>query len=111
MKRRCFVQVAGGTALAWPLAAHAQRASLPVIGYLSGVAREESEPRLAASRRGLAQAGYSEGRNVVIEFRWADGDYDRLPALAAELVRRPVDVLVATGGPRSVLLRADEVIR
>ena len=103
MKRRCFVQVAGGTALAWPLAAHAQRALLPVIGYLSGVAREESEPRLAAFRRGLAQAGYSEGRNVVIEFRWADGDYDRLPALAAELVRRPVDVLVATGGPRAVL--------
>jgi putative ABC transport system substrate-binding protein len=71
-----------------------------VIGYLSGVSRAESEDRLAAFRRGLGQAGYSEGRNVAIEFRFADGDYTRLPALASELVRLPATVIVAVGGSR-----------
>jgi putative ABC transport system substrate-binding protein len=103
MKRRELIQTVGGTALVWPLAAGAQRPSMPVIGYLSGVSRAESEDRLAAFRKGLSQSGYNEGRNVAIEFRWADGDYDRLPALAAELVRQPVTILVATGGPRAVL--------
>jgi putative ABC transport system substrate-binding protein len=72
-----------------------------VIGYLSGASRAESEDRLAAFRRGLGQAGYSEGRNVAIEFRFADGDYTRLPALATELVRLPVGLIVAVGGPRA----------
>jgi putative ABC transport system substrate-binding protein len=71
-----------------------------VIGYLSGVSRAESEDRLAAFRRGLGQAGYSEGRNVAIEFRFADGDYTRLPVLASELVRLPATVIVAVGGSR-----------
>jgi putative ABC transport system substrate-binding protein len=93
----------GGLALAGPLAGHAQRGPVSTIGYLSGVGRDEAVDRLAAFRRGLADAGYREGRNVAIEFRWADGRYDRLPGLAAELVRRPVDVLVASGGPRAVL--------
>ena len=72
-----------------------------MIGYLSGAARVDSEDRLLSFRRGLAQAGYVDGRNVVIETRWSDGDYGRLTAMAAELVRRPVDLIVATGGPRA----------
>jgi putative ABC transport system substrate-binding protein len=103
MKRRWFVRTAGGMSIGWALAAHAQQASIPVIGYLSGVSRDESADRLAAFLRGLNQAGYREGRNVAIEFRWAGGNYDRLPALAAELVRQSVTILVATGGPRAVL--------
>jgi putative ABC transport system substrate-binding protein len=78
----------------------AQRQPLPVIGYLSGVSRAESEDRLASFRRGLGQAGYSEGRNVAIEFRFADGDYTRLPVMAAELARLPVSLIVAVGGSR-----------
>jgi putative ABC transport system substrate-binding protein len=100
VKRRHFT-VAAGWAMAFPWAAMARRSAMPVIGYLSGASRNESEDRLAAFRRGLAQAGYSEGRNVVIEFRWADGDYSRLAAMAAELVRQPVSLLVASGGPRA----------
>jgi putative ABC transport system substrate-binding protein len=79
----------------------AQGGPLPVIGYLSGVARADTESRLAAFRRGLSEAGYDEGRNAVIEYRFAEGDYDRLAAMAAELVRRPVSLIVAVGGPRA----------
>lgn len=103
MKRRALVRVAGALIAPWPLAAVAQRNAMPVIGYLSGVSRVESADRLAGFLRGLSQAGYTEGRNVSIEYRWAGGDYDRLQALAAELVRLPVALLVATGGPRAVL--------
>ncbi len=74
---------------------------MPVIGYLSGASRAESADRLVAFRRGLEQAGYVDGKNVAFEFRWADGDYGRLAAMADDLVRRPVDLLVATGGPRA----------
>lgn len=101
MKRRAFAVSAAGCALPGPRLALAQRPAMPVIGYLSGASRAESADRLTAFRRGLEQAGYVEGRNVAIEFRWADGDYGRLAAMAAELVRRPVDLLVATGGPRA----------
>jgi putative ABC transport system substrate-binding protein len=87
--------------LAAPWIASAQRPSLSLIGYLSGVSRAESEDRIAAFRRGLEQAGYREGRNVAIEFRFAEGDYTRLAALAAELVRLPADLIVAAGGPRA----------
>ncbi len=100
MKRRRIVAASAG-AWALPRAARAQRPPLPVIGYLSGVSRAESEDRLAAFRRGLEQAGYSEGRNVAIEFRFADGDYTRLQALATELARQPVNLIVAVGGPRA----------
>lgn len=100
MNRRRRIVAVGAGALALPWAARAQRPALPVIGYLSGVSRAESEDRLAAFRRGLGQAGYSEGRNVAIEFRFADGDYTRLPALASELVRLPATVIVAVGGSR-----------
>jgi putative tryptophan/tyrosine transport system substrate-binding protein len=99
VKRRHFT-VAAGWSLASPWAATAQRPPMPVIGYLSGVSRAESEDRLYAFRRGLAQAGYSEGRNVAIEFRFADGDYTRLPTLATELLRLPVNLIVAVGGSR-----------
>jgi putative tryptophan/tyrosine transport system substrate-binding protein len=100
MRRRLAV-AAGGWALAAPWAALAQRPALPVIGYLSGVSRAESETRLAAFRRGLEQAGFREGGNVALDFRFADGDYGRLAAMAAELVRQPVNLVVATGGPRA----------
>ena len=99
-RRRRFAVATAAWALASPWAVWAQRPPLPVIGYLSGVTRAESEDRLAAFRRGLSQAGYSEGRNVAIEFRFADGDYTRLPALAAELARLPVNLIVAVGGSR-----------
>jgi putative ABC transport system substrate-binding protein len=100
VNRRRRLLTAAAAAWAPPWAARAQRAALPVVGYLSGVSRAESEDRLAAFRRGLGQAGYSEGRNVAIEYRFADGDYARLPALAAELVRLPANVIVAVGGSR-----------
>jgi putative ABC transport system substrate-binding protein len=100
MKRRRLT-TAGALVLAAPWSARGQRTALPVIGYLSGVSRAESEDRLVAFRRGLGQAGYSEGRNFVFEFRFADGDYSRLPAMAAELARLPVNLIVAVGGPRA----------
>jgi len=101
MKRRAFAVSAASGVLSGHRLALAQRPAMPTIGYLSGASRAESTDRLTAFRRGLEQAGYVEGRNVAIEFRWADGDYGRLAAMAAELVRRPVDLIVATGGPRA----------
>ncbi|HEY7665626.1 MAG TPA: ABC transporter substrate-binding protein [Xanthobacteraceae bacterium] len=97
IRRREFVVALGGAA-AWPLAARGQDVAVPVVGFLSTRAQDESAHLSAAFRRGLAETGYSEGRNVAIQYRWADGRYDRLPALAAELARRPVTVLAAVGG-------------
>jgi putative tryptophan/tyrosine transport system substrate-binding protein len=96
IERRAFISLLGGAAAALPLAARAQQ---PLVGFLSSRSPEDSVDVVAAFRRGLGEGGVIEGRNVLIEFRWANGDYARLPALAAELVGRPVSVLVAAGGP------------
>jgi putative tryptophan/tyrosine transport system substrate-binding protein len=102
MRRRNFLGVIGGAAVAWPLAARAQPA-MPVIGYLSSRSPGEAEALAAAFRKGLGDASYVEGQNVAIEYRWAEGHYDRLPEMAADLVRRGVAVLVATGGEPAAL--------
>src|SRR5262249_18298758 len=103
MKRREFITLLGGAAAAWPLTARAQQPSIPLIGYLSSRSPAESRHLLEAFRMGLKAGGYVEGQNVAIEYRWGEGQYGRLPALAADLVRRSVTVLVTTGGEPSVL--------
>jgi putative ABC transport system substrate-binding protein len=106
IRRREFITLLGG-AVAWPVAARAQQPAMPLIGYLGVSSFEKSAGRsLHAFKRGLAESGYVEDRNVTIEYRWADDEYDRLPALAVELVQRGVEVLVAAGSPAALPAKA-----
>ena len=106
MRRREFMSLLGGAAAAWPLAARAQQPAKPVIGYLSALSEAQAALQLVAFRRGLNEGGFVEDQNIAIEFQWADGQYDRLPAMAADLVRRPVTLILAQTPPAALSAKA-----
>ena len=101
MQRREFITLLGGSAATWPFVARAQQPAMPVVGFLSSLSQAQTQ-LMAAWRRGLSEAGYDEGKNVAVEYRFADGQYDRVAAFAAEFVRRPVDLIVAIAPPAAL---------
>ena len=108
VRRRQFLLLFGAAA-AWPSVVRAQQPATPIIGFMSGRSPDDSSHLVAAFHRGLGETGFVEGKNVTIEYRWALGQYDRLPALAAELVKRPVTILVAVGGDVSAVAEEGNV--
>jgi putative tryptophan/tyrosine transport system substrate-binding protein len=103
MRRRDFIKAITGSAAVWPLAAHAQQPAMPVVGFINAGTADASTGRIAAFRKGLSEAGYAEGQNVMVEYHWLEGHYDRLPAVLADLVRRRVAVIAAPGATEAAV--------